>query len=127
MKGYKFIKVNGKIKTEHRYIMEKHLGRELNRNEVVHHINEIKTDNRICNLMIMSISEHSRLHHLGKKYKKSEKISIQKTKYKRKPKEKISIEQRLNKLNSGLPEIIKCVPIRGYRINKNIKKRGIKC
>lgn len=43
---------------EHRYIMEVYLGRLLNADEQVHHINGIKTDNRIENLLIMTNSEH---------------------------------------------------------------------
>lgn len=30
--------------------------------EVLHHINEDKTDNRICNLHLMTRAEHNRLH-----------------------------------------------------------------
>lgn len=46
----------------HRVLMEQHLGRSLDPCEVVHHINEVKTDNRIENLELMSQSEHMKHH-----------------------------------------------------------------
>jgi len=47
---------------EHRIIIETKFGRKLNEDEVVHHLNGIKTDNRIENLTIMSQPEHAKLH-----------------------------------------------------------------
>lgn len=47
---------------EHRYIVEQHLNRLLEPHEVVHHINEIKTDNRIGNLYLCTSEEHVRIH-----------------------------------------------------------------
>lgn len=47
---------------EHDLIMECVIGRHLKKDEVVHHRNKIKTDNRLRNLQLMTRSEHSKLH-----------------------------------------------------------------
>lgn len=51
----------------HRLTMENHLGRFLSPEEVVHHINEIKTDNRLQNLYLCSAEEHVQIHNRGRK------------------------------------------------------------
>lgn len=61
MPNYAGSRKNGYI-LEHRYVMEKHLGRLLRPKEVVHHLNEIKTDNRIENLELTDISAHVKEH-----------------------------------------------------------------
>lgn len=62
---YKALKIKGKRIDEHRYLMETKLGRKLNFNEVVHHKDEIKDNNDLENLEIISRSEHSYNHRLG--------------------------------------------------------------
>lgn len=47
---------------EHILIMENKIGRYLKSDEVVHHINRIRNDNRIENLKLMTFKEHARLH-----------------------------------------------------------------
>lgn len=49
-------------KAEHRYVIEKDIGRELETKEHVHHIDENKLNNCLSNLQVVSPSEHRKIH-----------------------------------------------------------------
>jgi hypothetical protein len=94
--GYILVRVDGEYKREHRVIMEQYLGRKLNNEEVIHHINGDITDNRIENLSLMKggQSQHASMHN--------------------------RIIKR--KLPAGLPPL--CICGCGQRIEENKRHRG---
>lgn len=67
--GYYYVRVPNHPKAtstgyvyEHRLVMEQYLGRFLTLGEVVHHKNEIRTDNRLENLELKGTVEHLKEH-----------------------------------------------------------------
>lgn len=61
--GYRYVWNGYGFVLEHRVVMEAYIGRKLTTDEHVHHINRIKIDNRIENLMLVTNrKEHQLLH-----------------------------------------------------------------
>lgn len=48
---------------QHRVVMEEHLGRPLESSEIVHHLNGVRTDNRVENLCLHTRPSHA-VHHV---------------------------------------------------------------
>lgn len=68
-KGYRLIRRPGHARQdargyvfEHVLVAQEMIGRPLNPNEIVHHKNHVKTDNRRSNLAVMTRGDHQRMH-----------------------------------------------------------------
>lgn len=60
----------------HRLVMEDHLQRYLDPDEIIHHVNELKTCNEVYNLFLVSAEEHTAIHRLGKQHKPKARASM---------------------------------------------------
>jgi hypothetical protein len=65
--GRWYIRVDGKKKAFHRYVVEQRDGRTLGPNEIAHHLDYDQLNNDPANLVVLSRSEHMRLHGKDKK------------------------------------------------------------
>ena len=59
--GWPSQRVNGYV-LEHRYVMEKFLGRSLGSDEHVHHKDQNKWNNALENLLVVTNAQHTELH-----------------------------------------------------------------
>jgi transposase-like protein len=60
----------------HTVLIERVIGRYLTKDEVVHHINHIRDDNRIENLRLMNKHEHMKMHMIERYEKRRNDLSI---------------------------------------------------
>lgn len=61
--GYKKLTINGRRILEHRYIVEKSIGRKLKPNEIIHHLDGNKLNNSLNNLIITNQNNHITTFH----------------------------------------------------------------
>jgi hypothetical protein len=61
-KGYRGKKYRGKYVYEHKVKLEQKIGRLLRSDEIAHHKNEEKRDNRMSNLEVKKRADHTREH-----------------------------------------------------------------
>lgn len=74
-KQYRFATVNGKTYRQHRLIVEQLIGRQLKRDEAVHHIDGNGRNNALGNLQIVNEQEHNVL--TGRCYRPGAKLLIE--------------------------------------------------
>lgn len=65
--GYVEEKTASGWRRQHILVVERRIGRRLLPGEMIHHVNEVKTDNRDENLVLMRVGEHTTFHHTGAK------------------------------------------------------------
>lgn len=61
--GYRYFTINYKVISEHRFVMEQHLGRKLLPSEHVHHRDHDGLNNSLSNLVVLDAIAHNREHH----------------------------------------------------------------
>jgi hypothetical protein len=81
MYRYKKLRIGNRLIDEHRYKMEKKLGRRLKYDEIIHHRNGKYKDNHLSNLKVELREIHPKKHFTSRFYSKIGKKSARVVKY----------------------------------------------
>lgn len=65
--GYILVRTESGIEYEHVIVAQTKIGRKLNPNESVHHLNHMRADNRPLNLEVVTTEDHEYYHKHKKK------------------------------------------------------------
>jgi len=82
---------------QHRYVMEQAIGRPLLPHEDVHHINGIKTDNRLENLVLIDHGAHSTLSNKTRSYRRGYRMNLS-------DKERAARSERMRQMHAAKAE-----------------------
>jgi hypothetical protein len=117
--GYREVMTPDGYVLEHRLVMARLIGRPLTSEEIVHHINHVKTDNRPDNLVILTSSEHCTVH-ITERVRSSEflaflseintgkKLSVE-TRAKMSARRQGSLHPRAKLHEADIPDILDCL------------------
>lgn len=97
---YKRVRVGGKLIDRHRLVMEKKLGRKLESWELVHHMDEDKSNDHPDNLELTTRPDHAK-HHMSQEFREYAVRGIAHHKAKLTEAEVVEIRRRLNAGEKG--------------------------
>lgn len=120
MYKYKALKINGKRIDEHRHVMQLHLGRKLDKNEVVRHRNGDTRDNRLENLYLINRQDQVKEQIASGQFSAETLKAIERKKIGIETKRKRYPKKKSNKIKS-----IKILPVKIVKPEKTFETKTV--